>query len=103
VGFTERRHLSFAGHVAVSVTLGRRGDIVADPEVALAGIPLADASGRRFEDVVLDAVNGALDSIPMARRRDEEVVREAVYRSVRAAMRDSWGKKPVCSVLVAVL
>jgi ribonuclease J len=103
VGFTERRHLSFAGHVAVSITLGRKGDIVADPEVALAGIPLADASGRRFEDVVLDAVNGALDSIPSGRRRDEEVVREAVYRSVRAAMRDSWGKKPVCSVLVAVL
>ena len=103
VGFTERRHLSFAGHVAVSVTLGRKGEILADPEVALAGVPLADASGRRFEDVVLDAVNGALDSIPANRRRDEEVVREAVYRSVRAAMREAWGKKPVCSVLVAVL
>lgn len=103
VGFTERRHLSFAGHIAVSVTLDRKGQILADPEVALSGIPLVDASGRRFEDVVLDAVGGALDSIPAGRRRDEEVVREALYRAVRATMRDSWGKKPVCSVLVAVI
>lgn len=103
VGFSERRHLSFAGHVAIAVAIDRRGEVLADPEVALAGIPLADASGRRFEDIVLDAANSALDSIPGARRRDEEVVRDAVYRAVRAAMREAWGKKPVCSVLVAVI
>jgi ribonuclease J len=103
VGFVQRRHLAFAGHVAVSITLGRRGDVMADPEIALAGVPLVDASGRRFEDVVLTSVNGALDSIPRERRRDKELVRDAVYRSVRAAMKEAWGKKPVCSVLVAVL
>jgi acetolactate synthase-1/2/3 large subunit len=32
-----------------------------------------------------------------------EVVREAVRRAVRAAVADAWGKKPVCSVFLAVV
>jgi ribonuclease J len=51
----------------------------------------------------MGAVLGALDSIPRPRRRDPEVVREAVRRAVRAAVAEVWGKKPNCAVLVAVL
>ncbi len=53
--------------------------------------------------IVLDAVEGTLKSIPPARRRDVETVREAVRRAVRSAVDNAWGKKPIVKVLVAVI
>ena len=59
--------------------------------------------GESLEDTVLDAVDGTIASIPPARRRDPEVVREAVRRAVRAAVDQVWGKKPIVKVFVAVI
>ena len=71
--------------------------------IALDGIPL-EAPGRdNMEDIVLDAVEGTLKSIPPARRRDPEMVREAVRRSVRAAIDEVWGKKPIAKVMIAIV
>jgi len=77
--------------------------LLADPEIGLSGLPLYDGAGTSFEERVVSAIHGALDGIPKPRRRDPEVLREAVRRAVRADIRDSWGKKPVCTVLVTVL
>ena len=103
MGVPERRRLAFAGQVSVSLVLDQGGEVMADPEAALTGIPQADANGRSFEEMVLSAVDGALDSIPRPRRRDPELVREAVRRAVRASVAQAWGKKPNCAVLVTVL
>jgi ribonuclease J len=51
----------------------------------------------------LSAVYNAVESIPRPKRRDRELVRDAVKRSVRAEMKLVWGKKPVCSVLVSIV
>jgi len=74
--------------------------VLGAPEVMLDGIPSETAEGVMMENVVLDAVDGALASMPAARRRDREVVREAVRRAVRSAVDQSWGKKPIVKVLV---
>jgi ribonuclease J len=103
VGVPERRRLAFSGHVAVSIVVDDRGDVVLDPDVVLTGLPRQDAAGRPLEETVMGAVLGTLDSLPKRRRRDPDLVREAVRRSVRAAVRDVWGKKPVCTVFVAVV
>ncbi len=103
VGVPERRRLAFAGHVSVALAISQKGELLADPEVALSGLPLYDGGGASFEDSVLSAIRGALDGVPKSRRRDPEVLREAVRRAVRAEVRDSWGKKPVCTVLITVL
>jgi ribonuclease J len=103
MGVPARRRLAFNGHVAVSVVLDNRGEVLADPEVELTGIPIADRDGRPFHERVRDAVDEAIGSIPRARRRDPEVVREAVRRAVRANVASAWGKKPNCAVLVSVL
>ncbi len=99
----ERRKLAFAGLVAISIVLGRKGELLADPEVALDGVPGEDVEGDAMEDIVLDAVEGTLSGIPAARRRDPELVREAVRRSARAAVDQVWGKKPIVKVLVSVV
>ncbi|HMN36300.1 MAG TPA: ribonuclease J [Hyphomicrobium sp.] len=98
-----RRKLSFAGIAVVSMTMSRRGDILCEPQVVLDGIPLAAVDGEAMSEVVLDAVDGTLRSIPPKRRADIEMVREAVFRSVRAAINEAWGKKPVVKVLVSTV
>ena len=71
-----------------------------DAEIALDGVPAADAEGRPMLDIVRDAVEGTIDSIARDRRRDGELVREAVRRAVRSAVEDAWGKRPIAKVLV---
>ncbi len=99
----DRRRLSFAGTVSVSLVLSDKGVLLAEPEVALTGLPIADAEGVSFETIVRDAASGTIDSIPRPKRKDQALVSEAVRRSVRAAVNQAWGKKPMCSVLLTVL
>ncbi len=51
-------------------------------------------------EIVRDAVEGTLASIPRDRQKDAEMVREAVRRAVRAAVDEAWGKRPIVKVLV---
>ena len=99
----ERKRLSWNGHVAVSVVIQRNGEMAADPEVEVMGIPGRDANGLDMGERALSAVYNAVESIPKARRKDRDTVREAVARSVRAEMKLVWGKKPLCSVLVSIV
>jgi ribonuclease J len=99
----ERRKLSFAGTVSVSLVLSEKGVLLADPEVALTGLPSVDAEGTPFATIARDAAIGTIESIPRPRRKDQALVSEAVRRGVRAAVNHSWGKKPLCSVLLTVL
>jgi ribonuclease J len=96
----DRRRLSFAGHVAVSIVVDKRHDLVADPEIVAIGVPVQDIRGDDLEDMMYDAATNAVESIPRARRRDLDLVERAVHSAVRAAARDAWGKKPLVSVLV---
>lgn len=99
----ERRRLSFAGAVALSVVLTAKGDILADPQVTAIGIPADTQTGIPFPEIIINAALGALDGIPKPRRRDAALVAEAVRRAVRAEVRSHWGKKPPCSVMVTVI
>jgi ribonuclease J len=103
IGVPERRKLSFAGHVAVSIVVDRKGDQAADPDIALTGLPAKDAEDQPMEETVMNAVVSTVDSLPRPQRRDPDILAEAVRRAVRAAVNDAWGKKPVCTVFVAVV
>ena len=96
----ERRKLSFAGFVAVSLVLDRRGDMVAEPMIEIFGLPAEDADGNSMDDILFDAAEGVLRSLPKAGRRDDDLVSEAVRRAVRKQADLVWGKKPVCRVML---
>ena len=95
----ERRSLAFAGIVIVALLRSARGEIV-DAEIAIDGVPAVDAEGRKMVDIVRQAVEGTIASIPRERRRDGELVREAVRRAVRSDVEDVWGKRPIAKVLL---
>ncbi len=99
----ERRRLSFAGIVCVAVAIDKHGEVCADPEVALDGIPQTTLDGRSMEEAVFKIVDGTLESIPMKRRKDDKMVADALKRAVRAAVDQAWGKKPIVKVLVCLV
>ena len=98
-----RRRLSFAGIVVVAMSMSRRGDILGEPDVVLEGVPLEDADGEDMAEIVLDAIDGTLRSIPVKRRSDLDMVKDAVFKSVRGAVNEAWGKKPIVKVLMTVV
>ncbi|HVW58334.1 MAG TPA: ribonuclease J [Rhizobiaceae bacterium] len=100
MGIRERRKLSFAGHIVVNVVLDERYDLAGDPDIVGVGVAKADAAGRPLEDQMLDAAIGAVESIPRQRRKDLDLVSEAVRRAVRSEANEIWGKKPLVTVFV---
>ncbi len=99
----ERKRLAYAGTVTVSLILKRDGELAADPQIVMHGLPHEDANGQSFQDIIDTAIDGAISSIPRPRRKDTAMVQEAVRRSVRSAINAAWGKKTVCSVLISVV
>jgi ribonuclease J len=99
-GVPERRKLSFAGIVSVALAVDARGEIVGDPAIQQMGLPAKTRSGELIADLIDDTVVQVLDSLPRAKRRDPDAVEQAVDRAVRGALRNVWGKKPACHVLV---
>jgi ribonuclease J len=99
----ERRRLAVVGIAIVAMAVDQRGNVIGDLDVAIDGIPEHNANGDLMEDIILDAVDGTIDSIPPKRRKDPEVLREAVRRSVRSAVDNVWGKRPIVKILMTQL
>jgi len=92
--------MGFAGMASVALAVTRRGDLAADPEVELKGIPSQAADGEAMADIAYGAVMATLESLPRARRGDPDALAEAVRGAVRSAIAQHWGKKPMCHVHV---
>jgi ribonuclease J len=99
----DRRRLAFSGIVSVAVAVTDKGELAADPEVDLTGIPEKNGDGEAMSEIVYDAVLDAFESMPRARRRDPESIAEAMRRAARAAVAGAWQKKPVCHVQVLMV
>lgn len=100
MGIGNRRKLSYVGHVAVNVLLDSRYEFQGDPEIVPFGLPEFDNEGEDMADTLYDAVLGAVESIPRARRKDLGALRESIRRAVRGTANEAWGKKPIVTVFV---
>lgn len=101
VGVHERRKLSYVGHVAISIVLERSGEMADEMDISVYGIPEVTKDGQYMDDVLYQAALSGLAGVPKKRRKDSDVVREAVRSAVRREARNHWGKKPVTTVFVA--
>lgn len=102
-GVKDRRKLAFVGVVFISIVMDQKGNILDDPIVEPIGLPEADKDGELLEEIVFSAVLGAVESIPRPRRRDPDLIADAMGRACRAAVSQAWGKKPVCRVAVSMI
>jgi ribonuclease J len=96
----DRKRLSFSGSVSVALAITDKGQLAADPELDLIGIPERDRAGDLISEAVEDAILQTFESLPRKRRGDPDAVAEAIRRAVRAAVNERWGKKPMCHVHV---
>jgi len=101
LGIKERRKLSQVGHVAAALILNRAHDLTEKIELVAFGVPETDGRGALIEDLLVERVEEAIGSIPRPRRKDDELVREATRRAIRACVNEIWGKKPVVSVFLS--
>jgi ribonuclease J len=99
----ERRRLAFTGMVLVSLAMTDRGQLAANIEVELIGVPDNAADGEALAEVAYDAAVETFEQLPKPRRRDPDSVEEAVRRGVRAALAQRWGKKPNVTVHVLIV
>ena len=96
----ERRKLAFAGIVTVAIAVDGRGEIAGRPRVEQMGVPATGRGGESLADLIDDAIEEVLDGLPRTKRRDPDAVEQAVGRAIRGALRNVWGKKPACHVMV---
>ena len=96
----ERKKLSLAGVVSVAIAIDSKGTVVGNPAVEQMGLPELTRDGSPIADVVDDAIDDVLKTLPRAKMRDPDAVEQAVAKAIRGAVRNVWGKKPACHVLV---
>ena len=96
----ERRRLAFAGVISVALVVTTEGELAADPELRLSGIPERDAEGKPMAEVAYAAVVDTFRSLPRPHRRDAGALAQSLGRAVRATLAAHWNKKPICHVHV---
>ena len=99
----DRRKLAQVGIAVVSLVLDTRGQIAADPDVVLDGIPETDMNGQDMLDLVLDAIDATLRSVPPKRRLDQDKIEDMVKKTVRSTIDHAWGKRPIVKVMTATV
>lgn len=100
LGIRERRKLSYAGHVAVSLHMNSKHELLDDIGLSIFGLPENNGDGEKLKDILLDVVENTVYNIPRTKRKNNEVIRETTRRAVRAAIYEIWHKKPLCTVFL---
>jgi ribonuclease J len=80
--------------VMASLVIDNKANLAADIALSIDGLP------EELLEPLRDAADEAFDSIPRPKRRDDEVVMEALRIAIRRAADSRWGKKPLCRVLL---
>ena len=91
----QRRKLSFAGIIFVSVVLNGKQELATGIEIITDGLPMG------LDADLMEAAEKAFGSTPKPRRKDINVVAETIRTAVRRAADIAWGKKPIVKVAVA--
>ncbi len=100
-GIGERRKLSFAGHLSVSVVLDDDGDVLDGPMVSVRGY--SETDGRLLDetlDVLDEAAENAMDDMKRKARLDDNAVERSLVRALRKTCERELGKRPLIDVAV---
>jgi len=95
----DRRKLLHNGAVAATVVLDAKGFCRGDPLLTVTGIT-DDDDAAEIDELLIDMVREAVESLPTSARKTDEVVGEAARRAVRRVVRGEFGKRPLTTVHV---
>ncbi len=91
----ERRRIAQYGTISVAVAIDATGDLVADPEVRLQGIPVEDD-----RDAFVKAAETAVEDAVEKGAKDDDRLREALRLAVRRVATEWTGKKPIVDIML---
>jgi len=97
VALKDRRRITLNGSAVATLVLDRQGRLAAPPAISLIGLveeEAATAAAQFFRDTVEHAV----EALPAATRRDDDMVRDAVRRALRRVINDRFGKRPLIEI-----
>jgi ribonuclease J len=95
-----RQKLAASGIVTIALAVTAKGDLAGVPDVVTAGMPAQTRDGIAIDAVVDGALFQTFDHLPRQKRRDADLVSNAIEKAVRSAIANVWGKRPTVHVLV---
>ena len=100
-GMVERRRLSYAGYIGVSVAIDEKGRAKDGPLVAARGFSETDGRAADESLEVLDeAAEEAFERMSRRDAADDDAVERLLGRAVRRAAEQAFGKRPTVDVTV---
>jgi ribonuclease J len=95
----ERLKMARQGVVVCSLVVDEEGELLADPDVRCLGAP-KDGDGWKapLDEMIADAVDDALEEMPLKARRTDAGIEEVASRTIRRVVGRHWGKRPIISV-----
>lgn len=100
-GLTERRKMSFAGHIGVAVALDGNGWAVDGPLCSARGFSEADGGeAEGLLDLLDEVADKALEKMKLRERQNDEQVEIKLGRAVRKAVEQAAHRKPLVDVIV---
>jgi ribonuclease J len=90
----DRRRVILNGSAVATVVVDREGRLVAPPAISLIGL-VEEAAATAAAPFLRDAVDRTIGTLPDGRRRDDDAVRDAVRRTLRRAINERFGKRPL--------
>ena len=101
-GLRERRKVSFAGHVGVSLAVNSKGNIASGPEPRLCGFPVG-YDGEFIEpllDEMADIAERTFNRLKKGERLDEDKCEASIATAIRRYFRSVGFKRPFVEVTV---
>lgn len=102
IALKARRRMRITGVAIASVVIDGKGRLLAAPKISIPGITEGDTDSDLHAEAV-EAVEAAIESLSKADLRSDESVAEAARLTLRRAIQDATGKKPLTEVQVVRL
>lgn len=98
-----RLKMARQGHVSVSLVVDMDGELFADPAIHVEGGPEMPQGEIPLFELISDRIDAAMTSATKKELRSDQRLEELAQRVARKACNDTWGKKPVVTVLITRL
>ena len=95
----DRRRVMLNGSVVATLVIDAQGRLKAAPAITMIGLVEAELAEQAVP-FIRNVIERALDELPMAARRADDVISEAARRALRRALNERFGKRPLTEIQV---
>lgn len=104
-GLRLRKKMAYAGHVAIGLVIGGKGQIKSGPDVRVSGFP--EGPGGRFMDAMIDDLGDeaerAYQTLSRNASNDEDIIEDRIRSRIKKLIKQQTGKRPVVEVVAHIV